>query len=93
MCVFVLSTLDCRYYAQYWARVCHQSEFPFQCWFLNFEEDDTFEPGVFEALGSSNESAIDCRDRHLRLKYQHLERALPEILAVYVSATYMLHDT
>lgn len=82
-----MCTACCRYYSRYWHNVCYQSRFPFQCWYLNFDEDDTFEPGVFESLGMIKEPELNTRDRHLRLKYKYLERALPEILSIYVSFT------
>jgi hypothetical protein len=65
----------------YWPLVCHQNNFPFQCWFLNFDEDNSFEPGLLERLGLMNNSLI-FRDRHLRLNFAHLQYALKEILPV-----------
>ena len=37
--------------AGYWPLLCAQIQWPFQCWFVNFDEEATFEPGVLERLG------------------------------------------
>ncbi|KAG1676776.1 hypothetical protein FOA52_005065 [Chlamydomonas sp. UWO 241] len=66
----------------YWPKVCQQAGHPVQCWFVNIEEEGSWEPGVVERLGlywqSDNER---CRDRHFRLTVRHvdavLRRALP----------------
>ncbi|GAX74554.1 hypothetical protein CEUSTIGMA_g2004.t1 [Chlamydomonas eustigma] len=65
----------------YWPLMCHQNDFPFQCWFLNFDEEDSFEPGLLERLGLMEDQLI-YRDRHLRLNFEHLQYALKEILPV-----------
>jgi len=75
-----------RYFASYWPNLCAQSKHPIQCWFMNFEEDDSFEPGVLESLGLDRAGSSTRRDRHLWLRFKHIERVLPEILSVNVSA-------
>ena len=35
----------------YWPRLCWFNTFPLRCWFVNFEEEADFEPGIFERLG------------------------------------------
>lgn len=66
----------------YWPLVCDQNRFPFFCWFLNFESDDDWEPGIFERLGLLVGKAILNRDRHLRLRFKHLKHALKEIMVL-----------
>ena len=58
---------------------------------MNFEEDDSFEPGVFESIGIDVSPDIIRRDRHLWLRFKHLERVLPDILSVSVSDERMIH--
>ena len=54
--------------------------------YLNFEDDSDYEPGAAESLSSMTKiEASAFRDRHLRLRYELLEKALPEILSTYVS--------
>ena len=66
----------------YWPLVCDQNRFPFLCWFLNFEGDQDWEPGVLERLGLMQGKAILNRDRHLRLRFDLLKKALGEIMKV-----------
>ena len=55
---------------------------------MNFEEDDSFEPGVLESMGLDHAGASTRRDRHLWLRFKHIESVLPEILSVNVSMSY-----
>ena len=73
----------CRYLSNgYWPPVCQQTEFPLRCWFLNFDEDASFEPGIFERLGLPTDFIH--RDRHLWLNFTQLQYSLREILSVQV---------
>ena len=45
----------------YWADMCTYTGFPLRCWFANFEEDGSFEPGIWERLGIDGPSLMFSR--------------------------------
>lgn len=72
-----------RYYARYWVELCERSQFPFQCFFVNFEDDDSWEPGIHERLGYPSMADIATRrDRHLWLDFASLVKVMREILPI-----------
>jgi hypothetical protein len=72
-----------RYFSRYWTHLCEKSNFPFQCFFINFEEDASWEPGIHERLGyPSMSDTATRRDRHLWLDFDPLVHVLKEVLTV-----------
>ena len=47
--------------AMWWPPLCHQNSFKLRCWFVNFEETDTWTPGVFE---KNKEQLVQAHGHH-----------------------------
>ena len=50
----------------YWPRVCESIDFKLYCWFINFEEFEDFEPGIYERMGRLDSMGRPLRDSELR---------------------------
>ena len=45
--------------AIWWPPLCHQNEFKLRCWFVNFDEPDSWQPGPFEKAKVEHESYVN----------------------------------
>lgn len=72
----------------FWPRVCEGVAHHLRCWFVNFEEDSLFEPGIYERLGFAMRDSETRRDRHLYLSWERMISVFKDILSVRDEATY-----
>jgi hypothetical protein len=72
----------------FWPRVCEGIRSSIHCWFINFEEDSLFEPGIYERMGFAMRDSETRRDRHLYISWDRMVSVFKDVLQVKDDAAY-----